>query len=548
MKIYLTLLLVFNIFQMAMAEDRPRIICAPQAEKLYNEGFELQKNNNTPKALEAYKKCLESEKACVACLYEIGWSYWKLGDWKKVVEHWEQAIKLDPQHDKIPQFLPSAQENLKLVNSGGRAQVFRDKTEILTNSLPKDSPIQLMFVSRWQSYNPSPQNPLDHFDIDIDSPKSVVFSPDGKWTYVHSLEGGKTVLFTSDGLKKIKTIRHEFTIENSQLIDPQAPFDYKFKVKKPQIFTGKPVESVFSHKQKYLWTTYYRRSFDSLGQEPSAVAVIDTEKNEIVRVMGTGPISKYVEISPDQKLLAISNWGDNTIGLYDISSEDFKNFKEKKLLIVQERLKLKNLAANRDKDCGFCVRGLAFSKDNRYLFAARMKGGGIAIFDLKPSATEQDPIYRGTVFGIQPGPRDLHMSKDGEYLYAGCNATGTLAKIKVSALLNLVKERQNAKVKINKGDLEYSKVFIGLGLRSFKLSPDNQYIFAAVNNASEVAIIKSADLTVLGRVPVDSYPVGLSVSPDGSYLWVTSQGKDRKGGNSVAIFQIKEFLKNQINK
>ena len=57
--------------------------------------------------------------------------------------------------------------------------------------------------------------------------------------------------------------------------------------------------------------------FTGAPPTPGAVAVIDTTRDEIVRVMATGPISKYVKASPDGHWLAISHWGDNTIGLID---------------------------------------------------------------------------------------------------------------------------------------------------------------------------------------------------------------------------------------
>ena len=102
------------------------------------------------------------------------------------------------------------------------------------------------------------------------------------------------------------------------------------------------------------------------------------------------------------------------------------------------------------------------------------------------------------------------------------------------------------KIDISDSDFKYEKKFVGLGVRSFKVHPKLDYLFLTSNNGSEIIIAKSTDLSVLGRVPVDSYPVGLSISPDGKYLWVTSQGKESQGGNSVSVFLITEYLKNQI--
>ncbi len=544
------LLLVFlwTLLPANSRADKGNLKCEKkEAQEHLIKAFELQKDNNTPLALESYKKCLEIDANCVDCLYEIGWSYWKLGEWKNVIETWKKVQKFKPDHEQIQQFLPAAENNLTTIKAEKGDRIFRTKVKILKESQPTDGPLQILMTSRWQAYNPKPDSPLDHYDADIDSPKSVNFSKDGSRVYVNSLEGSKTVVLKSNGLEKLAVIKHKFTAENESLVDANPPFDYKFKNKKPRQFQGKPVEAVVTHNGKYLWVTYYRRNFDELGLEPSAMAVIDTATDKIARVMGTGSISKYIAVSPDGKWLAVSNWGDNTLGLYDIRSDKPAEFKEAHLLVVGERLSLKNLKENRDKDCGFCLRGIEFSKDGKYLFVTRMKGGGIAVFDLNEMTLEKKPVYRGTVLGIQPGPRDIHISPNGEYLYMGCNSSGSLAKIKTQTLIDLVKDKAGADVKVT-DKKSFEKKFIGLGVRSFKISPDGKYVFVAVNNTSEVVLANAEDLTVLARLPVDSYPVGLGLSPDGTQLWVTSQGKDQKGGNSVGVFQVMDRIKNNIHK
>jgi DNA-binding beta-propeller fold protein YncE len=523
-------------------------------------GFALQKDHNTEAALEKYKKCLEIEPNCVACLYESGWSLWKKGEWQQVIVQWELGLAKNPHHPLIPQFLPTAKENLKIVEAKNKVEVYRAKTDILIQSEPKDAPIVINFIGRRQAYNPSPSSPLDHFDTDIDSPKSAAFSPDGSLIYVNSLEGAKTVVFKSLGLEKVTAISHDFKGTES-FFEKKAPFDYSFPPKNlnPNRFVGKPVESVLTHQGKFLWVTYYRRSYDELGRWPSAMALIDTKTNSIVRVFGTGPIAKYIQVSPDNLTLAVSNWGDNTVGLYDISGDDPKKFKPLKNLIVQAKMSPKEMVGNRDKNCGFCVRGLAFSKESRYLFVARMRKGGIAIFDLKDRTK---PLYLGSVFGIHPGTRDLQMSPDGQFLYSGCNSSGYIAKVPVLKLIDLVKQPKGRNNRDGKGELRnesknerenrfenmtlswkeneigMSRVFAGLGVRSMKVSADGKYLFAAVNQGSELQVYDTLAMKRIATIPVDSYPVGLAMSPAGTQIWVTSQGRGLKGGNSVGIFQV----------
>ena len=522
-----------------------------EANSLLVEGMKLQANNNTSKAIDEYKKALIKEPKCADAYYELGWSYWKLSDWKEVVELWNKALSLNPDHDRVKLYIDSAKENLTIINSGKKTNTFRQETPLFSQSLPKDSPIQLTLISRWQSYNKKPEVNLDHYDEDIFSPKSVQFSKSGDQVYIHSLEGFKTIVFDKDGSHKLDVIKHDFkSLENTSLnskviIDHKSNLFPTPKSKEAFHFFGKPVESVLSHDGKYLWITYYRRDYDSLGQDASAVAIVDTKTLKIVRVMFTGPISKYVEVAPDNQFLAISNWGDNTVGIYDIRDKDYKKFKYHQLLVINKKHPLTNLKSDRDKDCGLCVRGLAFSKDNKFLLVSRMKGGGITIFKKENNKF----VLFKTVFSIQPGTRDIHFDSQGIFLYTGCNATGTIAKIPFEKLITFLNTKKESEISLKEDDLkkiEIVKTFVGLGVRSFKLHPKWNYLFTTSNNGSEVIFLDSNSLKVIGRVPVDSYPVGLGISPNGDYLWVTSQGKKSIGGNSVSIFLINEFSSKQI--
>lgn len=538
-------LLILGLFLSTLTWSASVPKCADtSADEKVKKGYTAQAGNRTLEAVDLYTEALKLDPKCSDAFYEIGWSFWKLGEWQKVVNAWESVLKLNPNHKLIPQFMPAAKENLKIVNSGAKTNQFRKNVDLFSQSLPEESPVKLSLINRWQSYNANTALKNDHYDQDIFSPKSVSFSDAGDMAFVQSLEGAKTLFFKSDGSEKLAVIKHQFDKQAiKQLADKKPPFSYKVDSKMLKGFTGKPVESIVTHDSKYLWTTYYRKSHDKLGQQTSAVAIIDIKDRKILRIMGTGPISKYIEKSPDQKWIAISNWGDNTVGLYNVSSTNPSDFKEHQLLVVEKKHPLKNLKANRDKDCGFCVRGLAFSPDSQYLFVTRMKGGGISIYKKNSKDSFE---FLGTAMGLQPGPRDIHFSKDGKDIFIGCNSSGTIAKVPFKELIALFDDSKGKKIDVTNTDLKYTKKFVGLGVRSFKAHPKHDYLFLTSNNGSEIIIVKSTDLSVLGRVPVDSYPVGLSISPDGKYLWVTSQGKDAQGGNSVSVFLITEYLTNQI--
>ncbi|MGZ6287675.1 MAG: hypothetical protein ACXWQO_05785 [Bdellovibrionota bacterium] len=403
---FLILLLACAIAMPAAAATDIRKCNVPDAQKSLEEGMREQAELESESALVAYQKCLAFEPSCVACRYEIGWSYWKLGKWEEVLKTWESVLKDEPQHPDIPNYLATAKENWKMLKEKKLPDGFVSGVSLGTRSEPAEAPVSLLLLARRQSYNAKPEHPMDQYDSDIHSPKSVGFSHDGKKVYVNSLEGGRTVVYDSLGIEKKAVISHKFKIEEQGLFTGGIPWGYKFPKgqKTPNEFMGRPVEMEFSRDGKFLFVPYYRRSYDEKGVMPSALAIVDTATDQIARVMAVGPIAKYVKLSHKGKLLAVSHWGDNTVGLIDVSGTKPEKFHARQLLVVEKKMSLKNLGVDRDKDCGFCVRGLAFSDDDKYLFVTRMKGGAIAVFRLHGAAK---PDYLGSIFGLVAGPRDL---------------------------------------------------------------------------------------------------------------------------------------------
>lgn len=395
--------------------------------------------------------------------------------------------------------------------------------------------IELERYARIQNTGSSSKLPVDIRDRDVYSPKSVRFSADGRKIYINSLEGGKTVIYSWPELKKLKTISHRFSSKDASLFGGEdTVFGYPY-FSRPRsgdnnVFMGKPVESELSHGGRWLWIPYYRRDFDEYGQSPSAVAIVDTQTDEIVRVMPTGPIPKYVAASPDGRYVAIVHWGDNTVGLIDTSSGDPRTFKYVGHLTVEKQLSQEGLAGtNRDSTCGFCLRGTIFSPDSQYLIVARMGKGGIAAFHV-PTQT-----YLGTILNIKSTPRHLVLSPDGQYVYASSNYAGYISKIRLDELLQAFNSAQGKRIRGPK----WQEVSVGKGARTLDISHDGRVLFVAVNNTSELVAVHAQTMQVMTRLPIDPYAVGLAIAPDSSAVLLTSQGRNGKGGNSVNIVRVK---------
>lgn len=386
----------------------------------------------------------------------------------------------------------------------------------------------IKLVDKLQNFSGELSRPRDP---DIYSPKSVNIHPSGSKFYVNSLEGGKTIVYSLPELKKLTVVSHRFDESHSHLWTPQSGlFKFRHYSDKLGCFIGKPVESVFSHNGRYLWVPYYRRSYDINAQDPSALAVIDTSSDSIVRIMEAGVLPKMIAVSPDSATVAVTHWGDNTVGIIDISSRNPVEWRYKVNVAVERQLFHDfslTVPVDRDKNTGEALRGTVFMPDGRYLLVGCMSGGGIAVIDVGNAK------YLGKLTGIMPNVR--HLVINGNWLYASINVAGYVQRVslhEISEAIGLLEKSRQVAVE------GWQSVKVAPGARTLELSPRGDYIFVACNFGSKICVVDSS-MHKLAEIPVDSYPVGLGISPDGKWLISTSQGRRNMGGNCVDIFQLK---------
>lgn len=399
-----------------------------------------------------------------------------------------------------------------------------------TSSSPDNSEVSIKLTHRIQHYNSNPVSLTDVFDKNINSPKSVNILNEKKKFYVNSLEGNTTGVYSLEDFSLIKTINHKFNEKNQNLFCENTYFDYKFRTRSNNLnyFDGKPVEGCFSHNGRYLWVTYYRRSYDLMAIDPSAVCIIDTETDSIIRVMPTGPLPKMISCSPDNKTIVVTHWGDNTIGLIDISSNNPNDFSYLKNIVIDYRLSLNfNLDSviNRDNECGLCLRGTVYTPDSKYIFIGKMGSSSMAIVDVA------NRKYIGSVSGMKSNMR--HLVINNSFLYVSINKSGFVQKTSLNKFISHFTEETK-----NKPYSDWQSIYVGEGARTIVVEKSGKYLFAAINNKSKIAIVRTEDMQVIGECKTDSYPVGMDISQDGKWLIVTAQGKPGGGGNSVMIYEV----------
>lgn len=371
----------------------------------------------------------------------------------------------------------------------------------------------------------------EHYDADINSPKSVTFSADGKKLYVNSLEGGTTVVYDAPTRQKLKVINHKFANGNDALwLKPSGYYNFThYTDGASRSFMGKPVEEAISRDGRWLFVPYYRRSFDLNAQDPSALAVIDTRIDSIVALAETGPLPKMVRVSNDGHLLAITHWGDNTVGFMDISADSPKQWRHLPPITVGHKLNLNyslTKPVNRDSGSGYLLRGTLFLPGDSILLVSGM-AGPLAVIDLKRME------WIG-MFDQLHNVRHLAM-RDG-MIYLSRNTAGEAMSVPVDSIVKAIAQQRHSGRTFRVKGLRTGKV--GAGARTLKPSPSGKYLFVACNSASALYVVRTDDMNTIATIPVDSYPVGLDVSADGRMVAVTSQGREGCGGNAVNFFSI----------
>ena len=245
--------------------------------------------------------------------------------------------------------------------------------------------VKLTIVNKHVNYTNCPSQYRDAY---INSPKSANIHPDGTKYYVNSLEGCATVVYDMKTHERLKVIKYDFKDGKDDALwsKPSAFYPFTHYTENLNTFMGKPVESTFSHGGRYLWIPFYRRTYDINAQDPSAIAVVDTRTDSIVKLMETGPLPKMVACSHDGKHVAITHWGNNTVGLVNVASLNPDEWFHETLLVVDYVLELNfslTEQIDRDNKSGYCLRGTVFTPDDKYLLVGCMgNNGGIAVIDM----------------------------------------------------------------------------------------------------------------------------------------------------------------------
>jgi YVTN family beta-propeller protein len=230
--------------------------------------------------------------------------------------------------------------------------------------------------------------PVATIDIQAKEPRGIGITGDGKHILTANKDSGNLSVIDTTTRKVTQHITIGKNPEMIRIYGNRAYVSYE-----PSAGNGKP-EAKKNDKD------------DEEGKKtPAGIAVIDLDNWRVITTMTSGPETEGIEFAPDGNLMLVTNEGDNTITVYNLStgklvetidttkygnrprgikvSPDGKMYAvtlefSNKLLILDDKLKVIKTVAT-----GESPYGLAFDRDGKRLFVAAARSKQLQVFDAK---------------------------------------------------------------------------------------------------------------------------------------------------------------------
>lgn len=314
------------------------------------------------------------------------------------------------------------------------------------------------------------------------SPKSVEFTPDGRFAYINNLEDMNVWIMDTENYEVVETITYKKTATLVELGE-----------KSYKSFEEKPVETCFTHNGNRVWRSLHNAhgvtvenrdgSYLELPFETSRKKVTLRDKlkekttETSIPFIKTAMTPKILRATPDGKRVCVANWhGPNLTILDSESGENYGSIKT-----------------------GWLPRGIAFTEDSKTGFVCDFGSNNITYFDVK------NVKKLGVMKSVGKRPRHILMGPDNT-MYVSFHGDGYVRRYDA-----------NSKELIN-------EVFVGGQIRTIAATPDFNYIFADSFSTNRIVLLDAKNMTVIEEIKSSHHPVGAAYNWFTSELWVVNQG------------------------
>lgn len=317
---------------------------------------------------------------------------------------------------------------------------------------------------------------VDAFTVQDDDlqPKSIVASGDGRFFAQNMMYRHNVAIYDRSGAK-VGTIP-----------DDIVPAD--FGLDSSAQLQGSPVEAAFTPDGRYVYVSNYKMfgsgynpvaddSCDRGSWDDSFVYKIDVEALEIVAIVPTGAVPKFLQVTPDGTKLVVSNWCGFDVSIIDTATDT----------------ELGRV------DVGRHPRGIAIDSDSEVAYVTVMGEARIDVIGLQ-SLT----VIRSIEDAAGSTPRHLVLSDDDRYLYVSNHKMNSVRKIDI---------RANTVV---------GTASTGTETRTMALSDDGESLYVVNYQDGTVSKVRTSDMEILQTVYSGVHPVGITYDADTRQIWVAN--------------------------
>lgn len=373
------------------------------------------------------------------------------------------------QDDDAADTTGTVQEGFAGVAGGGADEDAATETPEGPVAGPPPIPSDESFMERVDYITGTAENPI--------TPKSVVASGAGLVVANNMMYSHTSTFYDAVSREVVATLSDEIVPEEFGIEGHPGPAK------------GSPVEAAWTDDGKFAYVSQYtmygqnfgRDGFDNCtpdsGVGPSFLYRFNTELMEWDQVIKVGAVPKYVDLTPDQSKILVSNWCDSTLSVVDRES----GLEEKTIPIAA------------------APRGIEVLPDNRTAYVAAMYADKLFKVDLETGESE-------VMMETGRKPRHLNLSADGKYLFMAVSGSDTIYKID-TATEEIV-----------------DQVVSGREPRSMILSSDGTALYVVNYYEPSVAKISTDDMELLQKEPTDANPIGITYEPITHTVWVACYG------------------------
>ncbi len=299
-------------------------------------------------------------------------------------------------------------------------------------------------------------------------PKSVSFSPDGRYIYAPLLDGPGVDVFRVSDFSRIGRITLPGRPPGTDRSDngtgsPGEPAGF--------------VECAPSPRRDELWvsqmTTGEVHVFSLYGFR------------HLVSIDTGGEWSKVITIDSDERYAYVSNWLSRDVSIIDMESRQLIDA----------------------VPVGGVPRGMALSAGEEYLYVCLYEGGGIAKVDL----SERKSV--GTIDSGESAPRHIVRDPAANRFYVSDMLNGTLLVLDGNT------------------DSLIRRIYVGPNPNTVVLSPDGKFLFVSTRGKNhpegylrkghvfgKISVVDTESFEIVDWAWGGNQPTGLALSPDGRLL------------------------------